>query len=68
MDSGASDTMFMSRNAFTEYKPITPHTGDSAKVENGNFEIVGEGNVVQRYRLMEGNMKLHIPMPSIHQH
>ena len=51
MDSGASDTMFVSRNAFTEYKPITPHTGDSAKVENGNFEIVGEGNVVQRYQV-----------------
>ena len=24
MDSGASDTMFISREAFTEYKPIPP--------------------------------------------
>lgn len=45
MDSGASDTMFISRDNFTSYKSITPHLGDSAKAENGNFEIVGEGNV-----------------------
>ena len=47
MDSGASDTMFVSRDAFTEYEPITPRVGDSAKAENGSFEIVGEGDVVQ---------------------
>jgi hypothetical protein len=31
IDSGASDTMFVSRDSFTEYKPISPRTGDSAK-------------------------------------
>lgn len=51
MDSGASDTMFVSRGAFTEYQPITPRTGDSAKAVNGSFEIVGEGNVLQRYQV-----------------
>ena len=29
MDSRASDTMFVSRDAFTEYKSVTPRTGDS---------------------------------------
>jgi Reverse transcriptase (RNA-dependent DNA polymerase)/Pol polyprotein, beta-barrel domain/GAG-pre-integrase domain/gag-polypeptide of LTR copia-type len=51
MDSGASDTMFVSRNAFSDYKPVTPRKGDSAKAENGSFEIVGEGHVVQRYQM-----------------
>src|SRR6202522_1973792 len=51
MDSGASDTMFVSRNAFSDYKPVTPRKGDSAKAENGSFEIVGEGHVVQRYQV-----------------
>lgn len=37
MDSGASDTMFISKNAFSEYKSITPRKGDSAKAENGSF-------------------------------
>jgi hypothetical protein len=51
MDSGASDTMFVSKDAFTEYKSVTPRTGDSAKAVDGSFKIIGEGNVVQRYRL-----------------
>ena len=51
MDSGASDTMFVSRDMFTDYKSITPRIGESAKVEDGNFEIIGEGNVFQRYRV-----------------
>ena len=51
MDSGASDTMFVSRDAFTEYKPVSSRVGDSAKAKDGNFEIVGEGNVVQRYNV-----------------
>ena len=51
MDSGASDTMFVSKDAFTEYKPITPRVGDSAKAVDGNFEIVGEGSVVQCYQV-----------------
>ena len=51
MDSGASDTMFVSRESFTDYKSVTPRTGDSAKAENGTFEIVGEGSVVQHYQI-----------------
>ena len=39
------------REAFTEYKLIIPHMGDSVKAENGSFEIVGEGNVVQKYQV-----------------
>src|SRR6266498_4600622 len=56
MDSGASDTMFISRNAFIEYRPITLWTGDSAKAVDGNFEIVGEGKVIQCY-MVEGKEK-----------
>src|ERR1700678_3801466 len=51
MDSGVSDTMFVSRNVFSEYKSVTPRKGDSAKAENGSFEIVGEGHDVQRYQV-----------------
>jgi hypothetical protein len=40
MDSGASDTMFVSRDVFMEYKPIVPQNGDLAKAGNGGFEIV----------------------------
>ena len=67
MDSGASNMMFVSREAFTEYKSIIPHMGDSVKAENGSFEIVGEGNVVQKYQVngKERNMTytcaLHAP-------
>jgi len=49
LDSGASDTMFISKDVFTEYTPVTSRIGDSAKAVDGGFEIVGEGNVVQRY-------------------
>ena len=49
MDSGASDTMFISKDAFIDYKSIIPHKGNSAKAENGGFEIIGEGNVIQHY-------------------
>ena len=51
MDSGASDTMFVSRDAFIEYKPTASRVGDSAKATDGTFEIVGEGNVSQRYKV-----------------
>jgi len=37
IDSGASDTMFVSRDAFVEYMPITSRTGDSANAEDGVF-------------------------------
>jgi hypothetical protein len=51
MDSGASDTMFVSRDMFDEYTPIASRVGDSAKAVGGGFEIVGEGNVVQWYQV-----------------
>ena len=43
--------MFVSRNAFKDYKAVNPRIGDSAKAENGTFEIIGEGSVVQRYQV-----------------
>ena len=49
MDSRASDTMFVSRDAFMKYKPVTPQNGNLAKAENGGFEIIGEGDIVQHY-------------------
>src|SRR5271168_4224280 len=51
MDSGASDTMFVSREMFNKYTPIESRVGDSAKAIGGGFEIVGEGTVVQRYQV-----------------
>ena len=51
MDSGASDTMFVLRNVFTEYKLVVSCVGDSAKGENGNFEIIREGSVTQQYQV-----------------
>ena len=51
MDSRASDTMFVSREAFADYTPIESRLGDSAKAENGGFEIIGEGTVTQKYRV-----------------
>ena len=56
LDSGASDTMFISRGDFTEYTPIASRTGDSAKATDGDFDIVGEGKVVKRY-LVDGKEK-----------
>ena len=53
IDSGASDTMFVSRGDFSTYRLTPPRSGDSAKAIDGNFEIVGEGTVVKRY-LVEG--------------
>lgn len=47
IDSGASDTMYVSKNIFTEYKVMTPCLGDSAKATDGNFKIVGEERVTQ---------------------
>jgi hypothetical protein len=51
MDSRASNTMFVSRDVFMEYKSVTSRKGDSAKADNGGFKIVGEGNVVQHYQV-----------------
>jgi len=67
MDSSASNTMFVSKESFSEYWATPVHTGDSAKADNGDFEIVGEGKVTQRY-MVDGKEKqitytraLHIP-------
>jgi GAG-pre-integrase domain len=43
--------MFVSKEMFTEYKPTVSRVGDSAKAVDGGFEILGEGNVVQQYRV-----------------
>src|SRR6202522_3174030 len=51
LDSGASDMMFVSKDVFVEYKPVSARLGDSAKANDGGFKIVGEGNVVQRYKI-----------------
>jgi hypothetical protein len=56
MDSGASDTMFVSRDAFIEYVQTVPRTGDSAKAKDGDFDIIREGRVVQQY-LVDGKEK-----------
>ena len=58
MDSGASDTMFVSKDVFTEYKTVATRVGDSAKARDGNFEIVGEGNIVQWYDVNEREQKV----------
>ena len=58
MDSGASDTMLVSRDTFTEYKPTAPHTGDSAKAVDGSFEIIGEGNIIQQYQVNGKEQKI----------
>ena len=67
IDSGASDTMFVSRNVLMEYKPVMTCVGDSAKAENGNFEIIREVSVVQQYQVEGKEWKitcvhaLHMP-------
>ena len=48
-DSGASDTMFVSRDDFNVYKTVPRRSGDSAKAVDGDFEIVGEGSVTKSY-------------------
>jgi len=56
MDSGASDTMFVSKESFSEYRATPVRTGDSAKADDSDFEIVGEGKVTQRY-MVDGKEK-----------
>jgi GAG-pre-integrase domain len=43
--------MFVSKEMFTGYTPTASQVGDSAKAVDGGFKIVGEGNVIQRYKL-----------------
>ena len=64
MDSAASDTMFVSKDVFTDYKPIS-RMGDSAKAKDGGFEIVGEGNVIQRYKV-DGKEKVITHTRALH--
>ena len=52
MDSGASDTMFISKDLFVGYQPVS-QIGESAKATGRDFEIIGEGDVTQRY-LVDG--------------
>ena len=40
MDSGASNTMFVSREMFTEYTPIVLRVGDSAKAVDGSLKLL----------------------------
>ena len=69
MDSGASDTMFILRDAFTEYQSVAPRIGDSAKAIDGGFEIVGEGTAFQQYQVvMGGHMILLTHVPFMCQH
>jgi len=56
LDSGASDTMFISRGDFVKYTPITSRTADSAKAKDGDFDIISEGKVIKRY-LVDGKEK-----------
>ena len=56
IDSGASDTMFVSKDDFDTYKTMPPRSGDSAKAVDGDFEIIGEGTVIKRY-LVDGKEK-----------
>ena len=58
LDSGTSDTMFVSRDSFTEYKPLSSRIGDSAKAKDGDFKISGEGNVTQRYIVNGGEWNI----------
>ena len=51
IDSGTSDTMFVSKDVFKDYTPIVSRIGDSAKAKDGGFEIIGEGSVLQRYKV-----------------
>jgi len=65
IDSGASDTMFVSRGDFNNYKSVTPRSGDSAKAIDGDFEIIGEGTVVKQY-LVDGKEKTLTYTRAIH--
>jgi hypothetical protein len=60
--------MFVSQDVFVDYTPSASRTGDSAKANDRDFAIVGEGKVIQRY-LVDGKEKtitythaLHTPM------
>ena len=56
IDSGASNTMFVSKDNFNDYQSMPPRSGDSAKAVDGNFEIIGEGTMIKHY-LVDGREK-----------
>lgn len=68
LDSRVSNTMFISKEMFVEYNSIDSWVSDSAKATDGNFEIVGERNVVQHYTFIGNKHKitythaLYVPM------
>ena len=41
-----------------EYKLVMSCVKDSAKAENGNFEIIGEGRVIQQYQIKGREWKI----------
>jgi hypothetical protein len=49
MDSGMSNTMFVSLEAFSAYKTNPLHSGESAKASDGNFDIIGEGTLSRKW-------------------
>ena len=66
MDSGASDTMFISKDSFVGYKPVS-RTGESAKATGGEFKIIGEGDVTQCY-LVDGGEQTITYTHALHAH
>ena len=57
-DLGVSDMVLVSKDSFVGYKPVSSHIGESAKVNNGGFEIIGEGNVTQCYIVNGGEQEI----------
>ncbi|KAJ7736927.1 hypothetical protein B0H16DRAFT_1214845, partial [Mycena metata] len=50
-DSGASDHFFRNREDFATYDVIAARTGKSALASEGDFAIVGKGNVKKVFRV-----------------
>ncbi len=48
--------MFILKDDFSDYKSTPPHSSDSVKAVDGDFEIIGEGTVIKCY-LMDGKEK-----------
>ena len=65
IDSGVSDTMFISRDDFNNYKLTPTCFGDSVKAVDRDFEIIGEGTVDKHY-LVDGKEKKLIYTHAIH--
>ena len=61
MDSGASNTMFVFKEVFKEYKLVIPCAGDSAKAENGGLLLEKETSF-SNTKSMGRNEKSFIPV------